>query len=185
MSSLMTEDEPISAINIYGITKAQAESAVAEINPNALIVRTNFYGWGTSYRKSFSDYIIESLRNKKAISLFDDVYYTPIIAQKLIQIVHELVEKKATGIFNIVSDNRISKYDFGILIAQEFELDKSLIQRSSIRDKSSLVQRPADMSLSNHKVIELLGRNLGSVKQQIALLHQQEIQGNIKEIQLL
>jgi dTDP-4-dehydrorhamnose reductase len=84
-----------------------------------------------------------------------------------------------------VSDNRISKYDFGILIAQEFELDKSLIQRSSIRDKSSLVQRPADMSLSNHKVIELLGRNLGSVKQQIALLHQQEIQGNIKEIQLL
>jgi dTDP-4-dehydrorhamnose reductase len=185
MSSLMAEDEPVNAINIYGITKAQAESAVFEINPNALIIRTNFYGWGTSYRKSFSDQIIQSLRNRQTLHLFDDVHYTPIFIENLIQTIHDLVDKKAKGIFHVVSDDRISKYDFGVMIAEEFNLDKSLIKRCSISDKSNLVKRPADMSLSNHKVIELLGRNLGSVKQQIALLHQQEIQGIIKEIQLL
>ena len=41
------------------------------------------------------------------------------------------------------------------------------------------------MSLSNQKVEDFLGRNLGTVKQHIAKLHQQELEGINKEIQLL
>ena len=65
MSSMLVEDEITNAINIYCKTKAIAEKSILQINPNALIIRTNFYAWGTSYRKSFSDYIIESLRKKQ------------------------------------------------------------------------------------------------------------------------
>ena len=185
LSSLVSEEEPINAINIYGRTKAQAESSVIDTNPEVLIIRTNFYGWGTSYRKSFSDYIIESLRKKQTFSLFDDVYYTPILAENLIKTIHDLIEKKANGIFNIVGDDRISKYNFGILIAEEFELDKSYIKKCSIHDKSSLVRRPKDMSLSNQKVCKLLGRNMGSAKQHISRLYKQEIEEKTKEIQRL
>ena len=184
-SSLVPEDQPINAINVYGSTKAQAESAVIDVNPDVLIVRTNFYAWGTSYRKSFSDFIIQSLRNKEIIYLFDDVYYTPIFAENLIEIVHELLRKRVKGIFNIVSDDRVSKYDFGILLAEEFGLDKSFIQKCSLNDMSNLVKRPSDMSLSNQKSRKILGRNLGTVKQHIARLHQQEIEGKIHKIQLL
>lgn len=184
-SSMVVEDEPTCATNVYGDTKALAEKSIMKINPNALIIRTNFYAWGTTYRKSFSDFIIYSLRKKESISLFDDVFYTPILAEKLIETVHELLQKKAKGIYNIVSDDRISKYNFGILIAEEFGLDKSLIHRSSLKDKPNLVRRPVDMSLSNKKVKDLLGRNLGTVKEHIAKLHQQEIESKIQEIQLL
>lgn len=184
-SSMLTEEEPTHPINVYGMTKALAERKILEINPDALIVRTNFYAWGTSYRKSFSDLIIESLRKEQLLSLFDDVYYTPIIAENLIKIVHELLEKKAKGIYNIVSDDRISKYDFGILIAEEFGLDKSCIERCSLQSKSNLVIRPYDMSLSNQKVRKLLGENLGTVKQHIAKLHEQEFETKTKKIQLL
>ncbi len=184
-SSMLLEEAPTCPINIYGETKASAEKVIMQINPNALIIRTNFYAWGTTYRKSFSDYIIESLRKKEVICLFDDVYYTPILAEKLIETVHELLHKKAIGVFNIVSDDRISKYNFGILIAEEFGLDKSLIHRSTLKDKPNLVRRPVDMSLSNKKVKDLIGKNLGTVKQHIAKLHQQEIEGKIQEIQLL
>ena len=52
---IYTEDDLVSPLNVYGKTKAQAENEVLSINPKALIVRTNFYGWGLSYRKSFSD----------------------------------------------------------------------------------------------------------------------------------
>jgi dTDP-4-dehydrorhamnose reductase len=183
--SMLTEEAPRKAINIYGKTKALAESKIEEINPEALIIRTNFYAWGPSYRKSFSDYIIESLRNKKFISLFDDVYYTPILAENLINTVHELLKKNEKGIFNIVSDDRISKYDFGLLIAEEFGLDKSYIERCSLQSKSNLVRRPYDMSLSNQKIKELLCRNLGTVKQHIAKLHEQEFETKTKNIQLL
>lgn len=185
ISSLVHEDEPINSINVYGRTKAQAESAVIEINPKVLIIRTNFYGWGTSYRKSFSDQIIQSLRNHQTLHLFDDVHYTPIFVDDLIQTVHDLLDKKAKGIFHVVSDDRISKYEFGILIAEEFGLDKRLIHKCTLQSQIKLVKRPVDMSLSNRKVCELLGRNLGKVKQHIALLHKQEIDGKIKEIQLL
>lgn len=183
--SMLSEVAPRQAINVYGKTKAMAESKIEEINPEALIIRTNFYAWGTSYRKSFSDYIIESLRNEKLISLFDDVYYTPILAETLINTVHELLKKNEKGIFNIVSDDRISKYDFGILIAEEFGLDKSYIERCSLHSKLNLVKRPYDMSLSNQKVKELLGKNLGTVKQNIAKLHEQEFETKTQKIQLL
>ena len=184
-SSMVVEDEPTCPTNVYGETKALAEKSIMKINPNALIIRTNFYAWGTTYRKSFSDFIIYSLRKRESISLFDDVFYTPILAEKLIETVHELLQKKAKGIFNIVSDDRISKYNFGILIAEEFGLDKSLIHRSSLKDKPNLVRRPVDMSLSNKKVKDLLGRNLGTVKEHISKLHQHEIGSKIQEIQLL
>ena len=185
LSFLLQENEPINAVNVYGRTKAQAEITVVEINPNALIVRTNFYGWGTSYRKSFSDQIIQSLRTYQTLHLFDDVHYTPIFVENLIQTVHDLLDKKAKGIFHVVSDDRISKYDFGILIAEEFGLNKSLILKSTLQSQGNLVKRPLDMSLSNLKVREFLGRNLGTVKEQIAQLHQQEVEGKIQEIQLL
>ena len=183
--SMLSEGAPRQAINVYGRSKALAESQIEVINPEALIIRTNFYAWGTSYRKSFSDFIIESLRNEKLLSLFDDVYYTPILAENLINTVHDLLERNEKGIFNIVSDNRISKYDFGILIAEEFGLDKTKIEKCSIYNKSNLVRRPHDMSLSNQKAKKVLGRNLGTVKQHIAQLHQQEFETKTQKIQLL
>lgn len=183
--SYLSEFEPTNGINVYGKTKALAEEYVGEINTESLIIRSNFYCWGTSYRKSFSDHIINSLRNNQELNLFDDVHYTPILAEYLIQTVHDLLARNAKGTYNVVSDDRISKYEFGILIADEFGLDKSLIQRASKASQPNLVSRPADMSLSNRKVKELLGRNLGSVRQHIVQLRLQENEEKTKEIQLL
>jgi dTDP-4-dehydrorhamnose reductase len=183
--SMLSENETYCPVNEYGRTKALAEKYVRDINSESLILRSNFYAWGTSYRKSFSDQIIDSLRKNQIINLFSDVYYTPILANNLINIAHKLIDKKASGIYHVVSDDRVSKYDFGILIAEEFGLDKWLIQKSTLKSKINLVHRPLDMSLSNQKVRELLGCNLGSVKQHIEQLRLQEQKGITKEIQLL
>lgn len=184
--SMLAENQPYCAVNEYGRTKALAEMHVCDINPEALIIRTNFYGWGTSYRRSFSDQIIDTLRKKQSISLFNDVYYTPILIKYLVKTVHELLDKKAHGIFHVVSDDRVSKYEFGVLIAEKFGLDKSLINKSTLRSNTNLVGRPTDMSLSNEKVRNLLGRGgLGTVKQHIADLYLQEGSETTKEIQFL
>ncbi len=184
-AALLSEEEPVKAINVYGKTKALAEQIVSFNDPGALIIRTNFYAWGTSYRKSFSDQIIDSLRQNQVLNLFDDVYYNPILAENLIKTVHELLNKNARGIYHVVSDDRISKYEFGVLIAEEFGLNKSLINKSTLKSQSNLVNRPADMSLSNKKVRDLLGRNLGTVKQHIEQLCRQESEEKTKQIQLL
>ena len=79
-------------------TKAESEITVLENHKEALIIRTNFYGWGLSYRKSFSDMIIGELRKGKRIKLFEDVFYTPILIDTLVKIVHSMINLREYGI---------------------------------------------------------------------------------------
>jgi dTDP-4-dehydrorhamnose reductase len=183
--SLVQEDYPVSPVNIYAKTKAEAETCVLDSNAKALIIRTNFYGWGTSYRESFSDMVINHLRAGKKISLFKDIYYTPMLVEPFVYTVHELAHKKAKGIFNVVGDDRISKYDFGLRLAKEFNLDNGLIDAGKIIDKPSLVNRPHDMSLSNQKVSNYLARKMGGLDEHILKLKAQEVYGLAKELQVL
>jgi len=183
--SLVDETCPVAPINVYGRTKAEAEARVLEAHPRSLVIRTNFYGWGTSYRHSFSDVIIESLRAGKEVSLFQDVFYTPILVETVALAVHDLIDLGATGIFHVVGDERISKYEFGLKLAQEFNLDTRLIKPGCIADQASLVHRPHDMSISNQKTCTVLGRKLGGVGVHLARLHQQEQNGLAQELQKL
>jgi len=146
------EKTKVNPLNIYAKTKLQGETKVLEINPNALVIRTNFYGCGPTYKESFSDFIINNLKLKKSVSLFSDVYYSPILVSELAKAIVKLIKKKCFGIYNIVSNERLSKLDFGLKIACEFSLNKKLINSISINSRNDLVDRPSEMSLSNAKL---------------------------------
>lgn len=174
--SFQTEDDSISPLNEYGKSKAKGEQEVIKYNKDALIVRTNFFGWGTSYRQSFSDFIINSLRQEKKITLFSDVYFTPIFIQTLIDLIQVLIKNNRTGIINIVGNERVSKYEFGILIAEIFGLNKNLIEKGLIVNNKSLVQRPKDMSLSNLNVSKISNTyKFPSLNDQICFLFKNEL----------
>ena len=183
--AFVDEKEPVAPRNVYARTKAAGEMAVLAANPTALVIRTNFYAWGTSYRPSFSDYIIGSLRAGRPITLFEDVHYTPILVEPLVHAVHEMVEQQVTGIFHVTGDDRISKADFGNMIAERFGLDAGLIRIGRLSDTPVLVRRPYDMSLSNAAVRSVLGRSLGGSREQIARLWEQERTGYAREMQSL
>lgn len=181
--SLVGESHTVAPRNVYGRTKAEAEIRVLETHARALVIRTNFYGWGPSYRSSFSDVVIEALRSGKELTLFQDVFYTPILIETATQAVHDLIDLKASGIFHVVGDERISKYEFGLKTAAGFNLLPNNIKPGFLADRVALVQRPHDMSLSNQKTCNLLGRKLGGVDEHIARLRQQEQIGHAQEIQ--
>jgi dTDP-4-dehydrorhamnose reductase len=100
-------------------------------------------------------------------------------------VVHNLIDLKVSGIFHVVGDDRISKYEFGLRIAKKFGLDSSNIVPGYLANQSRLTKRPFDMSLSNSKVSNLLGRPVGGIQAQIATLHQQEFGGLALELQKL
>ena len=160
-------------LNVYGKTKAIAEDEIIEKNNEALIIRTNFFGWGTSYRRSFSDFIIDNLTLNNKVHLYDDIYYTPIHINNLIDLIYKLIDSNSSGIFNIVTDDRISKYEFGILLCDVFDFDKNLIIKSNIEINKSLILRPKDMSLSNNKIKKLFNLNSITVTNQLGLLYKQ------------
>lgn len=171
---MVGEDEPVSPMNVYGKTKGEAEKRVLDIHPKSLVLRTNFYGWGPQYRRSFSDFVVDALRAKRGITLYDDVFYTPILISRLVSVAHQLWDKQACGVFHVVGDQRLSKYEFGIAVAREFGLDASLIARGAIADRADAVRRPRDMSLSNSKVANFIGESLGDVREQLSELHRHE-----------
>lgn len=155
-SSFYTEVSKPNPINAYGATKLQAEIGLQAVSQNHLIIRTNFFDIGTSYRRSFSDWITDNLLKYEDIYLFTDVFYTPIHVFYLSSYVHQLLVSNCKGIFNVVGPKRLSKYDFGIQLAKMFALDLNLIHPISIEDRSDLIPRPRDMSLDNAKMISII-----------------------------
>ena len=184
-SSLADEQKITSPLNVYGKTKAEAEEKVLSINPNSLIIRTNFYGWGTNYRISLSDYIFNALKQNQQIILFKDIFFTPILIEVLANMTMELSEKGAHGIFHITGDDRVSKYDFGVLLAREFGFNSTLISEGFVGEQKDLVSRPKDMSLSNSKISQFLGKKIGSLSAHLNLLHKQKNAGFAKEVNVL
>ena len=174
--SFYPEAEAPRPLNEYARSKLVAEQWVREACPGALIIRTNFFGWGHAARQSLSDWIIYNLRAGNPLTLFDDVKFTPILADSLALAAHELVERSASGIFNVVGDERMSKYEFGELLAQRFQLARSLIRRGQVGSAKLLAPRQRDMSLSNSKARETLGRSLGTIEEYLSVLWYQEEQ---------
>jgi dTDP-4-dehydrorhamnose reductase len=183
--SMAIEEDFTDPINVYGKTKVEAEIRVLESNPDTLVIRTNFFCWSPSYRQSFSSFIIDSLRKNKRIFLFQDAFFTPILVEQVMHVIQDLINHKAFGIYHVVGDERLSKYDFGLKIAKEFSLDAELITSSFLSKQAHLVKRPLDMSLSNKKTSKLLGKELGCVNLNIGRLKHQEQMGYSLELKSL
>lgn len=177
-------DEP-NPINNYGAHKLQGEKFVQESNPSALIVRTNFFGWGTTYRQSFSDFILNKLRAEQELSLFSDVKFTPILVNDLIFLMNTLLESGHSGIFNIASPACISKYEFGLLLADIFELPKNIIREDSIRKRTTLVSRPLNMCLSIEKLEKVLNIKVNTLTSMLHTLKALEADQNTLQIKRL
>ena len=176
-SPMTNEDEIVKPMNVYASTKARGEFAILQSYPSALIVRTNFYGWGYGRRPSFSDYIFNNLEANKSIGLFTDIFYTPIIATSLANICHDLIELGAQGIYNVVGSERLTKFDFGMKLASIFNLNSQLIKSSQFNYMSHLINRPRDMSLSNAKALNIIGYSLPSLDDQLRQLKAQYLDG--------
>lgn len=176
------ETTQLSPLNVYGKTKGEGEQIILSKNPDTLIIRTNFFGWGPSYKASFSDKILKSLESEKSINLFDDVYYTPISIKTLSEKVHLLINKDASGVFNICSNERITKYQFGLMIADAFGYAKELVHPMSIEAVPNLTVRPKDMSLSNHKLCTFLNSSIPSLEKQI---HALKLEGKTQKERLV
>jgi len=184
-SSMVKEDHPINPVNMYGKTKAEAETRILDLYDDVLIVRTNFYGWGPAYKPSFSDVIINALSNDTELCLFSDVYYTPLYMPILVNTAHEILEKDGRGIFHIVGDQRLSKFDFGIQLARSLGLNSSLIKDGHLKGNVKLANRPLDMSLDNSKARTFMGKQLGNIDIQLSQLIKDRATSQVIEIKNL
>jgi len=155
---LYTENDVCNPINVYSKTKLKSENYIKKRLKNYLIIRTNFFGKGPYYRTSFSDKLIEDLKNEKKFYASSKVFFSPISISLLIKYSMKLIDKDTIGTFNISSSQRISKFNF-----------KNIIDSSKFFN-NTIAKRPANMSLSNYKLRKYLKLKIPSIAEQIKKL---------------
>ena len=172
-----TESEIDIPVNNYAKTKLDAEYLVRKHNKDALIIRTNFFGWGHEYRKSFSDRILQAGREGCEIGLPDSIYFTPILVTDLIEKIQLLASANKSGIYNVVGGERLSKLDFGQRLLKAFSLNPDLAVKASYDNNPNNIPRPTDMSLSCKKIEKDLNLSMPGVDDYFQSLKQQQEEG--------
>jgi dTDP-4-dehydrorhamnose reductase len=158
------EDDPLAPMNAYAKTKAEAEAVVLREHPEALVVRTNFYGWGTSVRMSFSDWILRALHAGEPLTMFTDVYFSPLFVDDLTDATFTLLERGVGGVVNVAGGERLSKYEFAMCTAEVFDLPAGKVRATSVERAALRAQRPKDMSLDVTRAVAALGRPMPSAR---------------------
>jgi dTDP-4-dehydrorhamnose reductase len=150
-----TEDDKPNPLMVYGGHKLLAEQEVERVYPSALIVRCPlmFGALGASNKNYFSNFI-KNLRDGKSNKLFYDEYRSVCGGKSIAQGILHLCEE-AAGTIHLAGTDRVSRYDFGMAIADAFDLDKKLIQSCSQKEVQMAAPRPADVSLNIGKAISL------------------------------
>lgn len=148
----VSEDEPLRPLNAYARTKAMGEALSLDANPNALVLRTNFFGDGLKWRKSISDWMLERIRAGDTINAFVDAFFTPIAMPLLSSSISAAATANLHGIFHCCGSERLSKFEFAHRLAKHFGYEDANIVPALLAEAELRAPRPLDMSLCTDKL---------------------------------
>jgi dTDP-4-dehydrorhamnose reductase len=146
------QDKP-NPVNYYGLTKFEGENQVTHFCKNHVILRTSvLYGWHP-WKQNFATWVINSLKQNKELTVVEDHYNTPTLADNLAEMALEAVQKDLQGLYHASGSERISRYEFAKQIAKEFNLNQSLIKPIKMSQLTAwIAKRPRDSSLNTDKI---------------------------------
>ena len=89
-------------------------------------------------------------------------FITGITGQDGAYLAEFLIKKEASGIFNVVGDDYVNRYDWSCNVADVFNLNKKLIIPIKSEELNIAVKRP-NINLSNKKLVEKTGINMSGI----------------------
>ncbi len=146
-------------VNFYGESKLAAEQLIRFSNIDWCILRTVLV-YGVTPDMSRSNIVLwvkKSLEEEKKISVVNDQWRTPTLAEDLAMGCSLAAHKKATGVFNISGKDLMTPYDIAIRTAAFFKLDESLISPTD----SAQFKQPAVRPLKTGFIIDKAKKELG------------------------
>lgn len=154
------ETDQTGPLNNYGRMKLGSEKGVLEANPDALIVRTNIIGFKGGTAATFLEWLIDSLEQKKAITLFENYVTSSIYVDLLAPLFFQCYQKSLRGIYHLASHDFLSKYAFGKKIANACGFDFSSVIKGRMNPLDFKPERPPFLALDVSKAESALGRRM-------------------------
>ncbi len=162
------ESDLTEPVNYYGATKLSAENIILNNSNNTVLRTAVVYGWHPKSR--FTNWIFSYLKEGKIVDPFIDQYNTPTLVDDLVQSIVKIIENNVSGLFHAVGKTCTSKYEFAILLAEKFNLEKNLIKSVTSNEKKQDAPRPAKTCLDATKLEQQINFQFSSLKDGISTI---------------
>ncbi len=171
---LYTEEDQPNPIDYYGLTKLEGEREVTKHCENYAILRTSVLYGRHPWKQDFATWIINKLKQNQEITVVDDHYNTPTLADNLAKIALEVGERDLQGIFHASGCERISRYEFARRIAKTFDLETALIKPIKMSELTAwIAKRPKDSSLNTDKIQKQLRTKPLNITEGLSMMKQE------------
>ncbi len=145
-------------VNYYGLTKFKGEKIVKKSSIDWCIVRPSvIFGSKPSRRKrNFALWVIDRLIENKMTKVIRDQWVSPVLTENLSEMILEVFERRLCGIYHLAGATPITRYNFAMLLADTFHLQKELIKPIKSKDMKWRAKRPRNTSLDVSKAMKKL-----------------------------
>jgi dTDP-4-dehydrorhamnose reductase len=158
---MYSEEDMPNPIDWYGQTKYEGEKIVQTL-PGSIIARIAYPYRAIFEKKDFVRAIKARLEAGEAVKAVEDHAFCPTLIDDIAHAINILIKHNAEGIYHVVGSQTLTPYDAALIIADVFELDKSLISKTTREEYfKGKAPRPFNLSLKNDK-IEAIGSDMSS-----------------------
>ena len=167
-------DEP-SPLSYYGKSKYEAEKLLQASNIKWAIARTIIV-YGVAENMSRSNIVLwakEALEKGNPLTIVDDQFRSPTLAEDLAMGCWLIAEKKATGIYHLSGKDVMSIIDLVYAVADFYGLDKSIISPIKSSSLNQVAKRPPKTGFILDKAYNDLGYSPCSFEEGLAILDKQ------------
>jgi dTDP-4-dehydrorhamnose reductase len=145
-------DEPV-PLTDYARDKLDAEHAVTEVCPGAVMVRTSLI-YGTVELAQIQQDVADAINGQSTTTFFTDEVRCPVHVEDLAEAVTRLAGmREISGPLHVAGPDALSRAEFAVRTAGMLGLDPSLIRTATLAD-SGLV-RPGCVILDSSRAAEL------------------------------
>ncbi|MFE4106993.1 SDR family oxidoreductase [Almyronema epifaneia] len=138
----------------YGVQKAIAEAAILAAYPLATVCRLPLlYGAATPTASCFLSAFVSKLQQAEPLCLFTDEFRTPVSVTCAAEGL--LLALQTSGILHLGGTERLSRYDFGRLLAGVLNLPETRLTASLRSQVAMPAPRPQDVSLDSSRALAL------------------------------
>lgn len=169
------ENEQPEPLSYYGHSKLKGEELVKSICEKWVILRTVLV-YGVVNDMSRSNIVLwakGALEKGQTIKVVDDQFRTPTLAEDLAMGCFLTEDQDASGIYNISGADFMSIFELVERVADFFELDKSIMQRSDSKTLNQPAKRPPITGFIIDKARRELGYNPHSFEEGLAVIKDQ------------
>lgn len=149
------EEDPVSPVNTYAEQKALAEEGILRRYPDAVVCRMPLmFGDPGPAGESFIQPMLHAMQKGRELQLFVDEYRTPVSGRDAAHGIFLSLERIG-GIIHLGGPERISRYDFGRLLARVFHFSEAQCVPCLQKDVPMPAPRSKDVSLDSSRAFAL------------------------------